>query len=73
MFLSPCLLYKCNNTEGAYECYGEPFFRDPSKISALVVLLVTASILAYKEMYGLTSLTLMLASTLIVLFAKNIL
>ena len=21
--LSPCLLYKCNNTEGGYECYGK--------------------------------------------------
>ena len=23
IFLSPCRLYKCNNTDGAFECYGE--------------------------------------------------
>lgn len=72
LFLSPCLLYKCNNTIGSYECYGEPFYRDTPKISTLVVLLITSCILSYKDMYYLASISLLSTSVLIVLFAKNI-
>jgi hypothetical protein len=42
-------------------------------MSALVILMLTAGVLAYKEMYGLVSLTLTTATILIVLFAKNLL
>ncbi|CAF3396759.1 unnamed protein product [Rotaria sp. Silwood1] len=49
LFLSPCIFYKCNNTDGGYECYGEPFFRQLPKMSTLAVLLLTCSILMYKE------------------------
>jgi len=57
-------------------CYfvysGEPFYRDTSKLSSLIILIITSCILSYKEMYYLASMTLMTASTLIILFAKNI-
>jgi len=73
VFLSPCLLYKCNNTEGGYECYGEPFYRELPKMSTLAILLFTASIFTYKEMHGFALLSLTTASILIILFAKNLL
>ncbi len=52
---------------------GEPFFREVPKMSTLVILIVTAGIFSYKEMYGLASLSLTTASVLIILFAKNLL
>jgi hypothetical protein len=52
---------------------GEPFYRELPKISTLTVLVLTGSIFMFKEMHGLASLTYIMASILIILFAKNIL
>ncbi|CAF0956634.1 unnamed protein product [Adineta steineri] len=72
-FLSPCVLRKCNNTEGAYECYGEPFYQELSKMTTLAVLLITISIFMYKEMYNLATLTCVITSVILVLFVHHIL
>jgi hypothetical protein len=51
---------------------GEPFYRDLPKMSTLAVLLFTASIFLFKEMFGSATLTLMITIVLIILFAKNL-
>jgi len=69
---SPCLLYKCNNTEGAYECYGEPFYREVPKVTALFVIVLTMIYLINTNMYGLATLVFTIGCVLMVLFVKHL-
>ncbi|UJR33181.1 hypothetical protein I4U23_020636 [Adineta vaga] len=71
-FFSPCGLYKCNNTDGQFECYGEPFYRQLPKMSVLAVLFLTTGVLMYKDMQVLALLTSTLATALVILFARHI-
>lgn len=73
ILLSPCLLYKCNNTQGAYECYGKPFYHEVPKISALVVLILTGVVFMCRDLHGPASITFVIAIALLIAFAKNLL
>jgi hypothetical protein len=52
---------------------GEPFFHQLPKVSSLVVVVLTAGVLMYKDMYGLASIVCAMGSALIVLYAKHLL
>lgn len=52
---------------------GEPFYHQLPKVSSLAVVVLTASFLMYKDMYGLASIMCTLGSVLIVLYAKHLL
>ncbi|CAF1073162.1 unnamed protein product [Adineta ricciae] len=72
-FFPPCGFYKCNNTDGRFECYGEPFYLQSSKMSLIIVLFITTSILMYKDMQNLALLTCILTAVLVFAFSRNIL
>ncbi|CAF1570743.1 unnamed protein product [Rotaria magnacalcarata] len=73
LILSPCVLRKCNNTDGGYECFGEPFYREAPKLGTLIALTATFLILLYNDMQALASLTSIITSLLTIAFATNLL
>ena len=52
---------------------GEPFYHQLPKVSSLAVIILTASVLMYKDLYGLASIVCTMGSVLIVLYAKHLL